>query len=269
MRTAFQGQPDSAKPASSSSPCRVRNDLRHATMANAARRSALVCAAVLAGMLGSASVRSAASELRKESRPVQPITQLVVIGAIDVWVRRGPPALQVIAEKPADVVTEWRGGVLTITHQPVDGNAGDGCLRIGDVGIRWREGVSICSPPEKVAVELTVPQLAAVRLEGAGDLHLENVLQDALGLAVAGAAGVRVSGAVKHLSVAMSGAGDVRARDLRADSAELQVTGSGSIEVHVTQSLSAQVAGAGDIAVWGNPSRRATRVLGAGSIRFR
>lgn len=268
MRTASQGQPDSAKPASSSA-CRARNDCRYETMANTCRKSALVCAAVLAGVLSSASVRSAASELRKESRPVQPITQLVVRGAIDVWVRPGPLALQVIAENPRDVLTEWRGGVLTITHQPVGGNAGDGCLRIGDVGIRWREGVSICSPPEKVAVELTVQQLAAVRLEGAGDLRLDDVRQDALGLAVTGAASVRVSGAVKHLSVAISGACDVRARDLRADSAELQVTGSGSIEVHVTQSLSAHIAGAGDIAVWGNPARRATRVLGAGSVRFR
>ncbi|WP_159912117.1 DUF2807 domain-containing protein [Pantoea sp. 18069] len=238
-------------------------------MANITRRSALLCAGLLAGALISAPGSGAAAALQKESRPVQPVKQLVARGAIDVWVKRGPPAMQVIAEKPENVVTNIRNGVLTIAQKPAHSGAGDGCFRIGNFGVTFRGGLSLCGEGQKVTIELSLPELPSAHLEGAVDLRLDDVRQDAIELAIAGAGGIRVSGAVKHLSVKISGAGDVRAKDLHAQSAELQVAGSGDIEAHVTQSLSAHIAGAGDIAVWGNPAQRDTRVLGAGNIRFK
>ena len=56
--------------------------------------------------------------VQRESRPLQAIKELVIRGSADVFVKRGEPLMTVIAEKPVDVITEIRGGVLTISQKP-------------------------------------------------------------------------------------------------------------------------------------------------------
>ena len=55
---------------------------------------------------------------KRESRPIQAIQELVIRGAADVSVTRGEPSMTVIADRPEDVITEIRGGVLTISQRP-------------------------------------------------------------------------------------------------------------------------------------------------------
>lgn len=53
-----------------------------------------------------------------DPRPIQAINELRIRGSADVFVKRGEPSMTVIAEKPDDVITEVRSGVLTISQKP-------------------------------------------------------------------------------------------------------------------------------------------------------
>lgn len=239
--------------------------------------------------------------IKRESRTVQAIKQLVIRGSMDVVVSRGEPSMTVIAERPEEVVTEIRKGVLTVSQRPMGSgggvvvmggshhSSGEGAVHIGSVtianGIRQTQvffgpvgnvvagdivnigGMVMCG--QHVTVEISLPELQSACIEGSGDLSLEDVSQDDIELEINGSGTVIVAGKVKRLNVEISGSGDVKAKDLITEIADLRVAGSGDIKAHVTQSLTARIAGSGDIKIWGNPAQRDTRVSGSGDIRFR
>ena len=238
--------------------------------------------------------------VQRESRPLQAIKELVIRGSADVFVKRGEPLMTVIAEKPVDVITEIRGGVLTISQKPtVMAGVGRGgtvhvqgdCIQVGNIGggitiSRGGRQITLGSGTifttgdivnvggmtmvgQRVTVEITLPDLPAASITGSGDLSLDDLQQDEIELAITGSGTIRASGEVIRLNVDISGSGDVNAKELLASNAELRVSGAGDIKAQATQSLSARVSGSGDIKVWGNPFKRDTRVSGSGDIKFK
>ena len=137
--------------------------------------------------------------VQREIRPLTKIQELVIRGSTDVTVKRGEPAMTVIAEKPEDVITEIRRGVLTISQEPtvIVGRGGHGAVHIqGDGIVFGGEGITInrggrqinlgansiystgdivniggvTMIGQKVVVEITLPELPAVSITGSGDL---------------------------------------------------------------------------------------------------
>ena len=231
---------------------------------------------------------------KKESRPIQAIKELVIRGSADVFVTRGEPSMTVIADRPEDVITEIRGGVLTISQRPTmvmgrgvmvgDGNiqigsvhgsvtinGGSGSTQVfyGSVGSVAGGDIVFGGDGHRARVEITLPGLSEVSISGAGDLCLEDLDQDAIELEISGSGNATLTGRVKHLAATISGAGDVNAKKLEAESASLNVSGAGKIKALVKNSLKARVSGAGDIKVWGDAAQRDTRVSGVGDIRFK
>lgn len=225
--------------------------------------------------------------IQREPRPIQAIKELRIRGSADVFVKRGEPSMTVIAEKPEDVITEIRGGVLTISQKPtVMAGAGRGGMVMNAVGsgnvqifgnatigqfvagdIVNVGGMTMIG--QHVTVEITLPDLPAASITGSGDLSLDDLQQDEIDLEITGSGTIRASGEVIRLNVDISGSGDVKAKELLASIAEFRVSGSGDIKAQATQSLSARVSGSGDIKVWGNPAKRDTRVSGSGEIKFK
>lgn len=225
--------------------------------------------------------------IQREIRPLTKIQELVIRGSADVTVKRGEPAMTVIAEKPEDVITEIRGGVLTISQKPtVMVGRGRGSMVMnavgsGNVQIFGNATISqfiasdivnvggMTMVGQRVTVEITLPDLPEASITGSGDLSIEDIDQDEIELEITGSGSINVSGEVKLLSAKISGSGDVDAKELKADIAELRVSGSGGIKAQATEILSARVSGSGDIKVWGNPAKRDTRVSGSGDIKFK
>lgn len=222
---------------------------------------------------------------KTEHRPIQAIKELVIRGSADVFVKRGEPSMTVTASNPEDVITEIRSGVLTISTRPttmigggrmdslISGGLHIGCIVGGTVTIHHGHpgdvvvGGVMCG--QRVAVEITLPELPAASIEGSGDLNFEDLCQDEIELAVTGAGTIRATGRVNRLAVAISGSGNVNAKNLVASIAEFRISGAGDIKAQVTQSLTARVSGVGNIKVWGNPAKRDTRVSGCGDICFK
>ncbi len=118
----------------------------------------------------------------------------------------------------------------------------------------------------KVSVRVTVPQLHALKVSGAGAITVNGISGDALDVLFEGAASLEASGKVGALSVQMNGAGKMDLSRLAAQSATVTANGAGSIDVNSTASLDAAVNGVGSINYYGTPAKVSTAINGVGSI---
>ncbi|KZC30060.1 MULTISPECIES: GIN domain-containing protein [unclassified Rhodanobacter] len=119
-----------------------------------------------------------------------------------------------------------------------------------------------------VRVELILPTIPDIAVEGSGDVLIEEVQQETLELALVGSGTVIASGSVGQVDVRLAGSGDVDARGLAASRADVVLTGSGDVRVHARQWLRAHLAGSGGIVVHGSPPVRQDSVTGSGDIRY-
>lgn len=128
-------------------------------------------------------------------------------------------------------------------------------------------GVVMAGPPPRV--ELVLPSIPCLSVEGSGEVVVEGVQQDELEVMLTGSGTVIASGTVGHIDVRLTGSGDVDARNLVAARADVALTGSGDAQVQATDAVRAHLAGSGDIVVHGAPARRHDSVTGSGDIRYR
>lgn len=124
-------------------------------------------------------------------------------------------------------------------------------------------------PRTGLVVNVTVPELAAARVSGAGDLNLDAVAGQRLDLSISGSGDMRVSGQVNQISTKISGAGSADLQELVAENAKVKISGAGDIDLYATESLDVRVSGAGSVNCYGNPTDVQQHVSGAGSVRLR
>ncbi len=105
-----------------------------------------------------------------------------------------------------------------------------------------------------------------VSLAGSGDIVL-NINTSYTKGAVAGSGDLKLKGSTNNLVVKVAGSGDFHGFDLNSNNTEVSVAGSGGAEVVSNESITAKVAGSGDVVYKGNPGKEDTKVAGSGSIR--
>jgi hypothetical protein len=84
-----------------------------------------------------------------------------------------------------------------------------------------------------------------------------------------GATKVTFEGNVNALSAEMNGASRLDAESLVTRAMELSISGAGRAEVHVTEVLRVEIAGAGKVIYSGEPKTVTREISGAGSVRKR
>ena len=172
-----------------------------------------------------------------------------VDASLDVEIRVGEA--QSVTVRADDNLIEW-----------IDTSVRDGVLRIGwdsPDGSGWR-------PQVKPRVDVTVPALTGVELEGAPELVVRGIGGSSFAVEVAGAGRLRADGKVETLKVEVAGAGDVDLFDLEATDAEVEVSGAGDVDLRASGRVRATVSGAGDVRVKGGAVIE-PQVTGAGSVR--
>ena len=204
-----------------------------------------------------------------ESRQVPPFQEIRLESSADVSVKVGPAqAVRVTVDGYLQryVQTTVSHGVLVI-------DADD------DVSMRTREDVR---------VEVEVPALRRLSIEGSGDVVIDGGAGDlaldiggsgalrwkgeaaALRAAIEGSGDVRLEGRAAALHASVSGSGDIDARRLEARDVEASIEGSGDIDVNVSGGkLSATVEGSGNVRWSGTASIERVRVSGSGEVARR
>jgi hypothetical protein len=103
---------------------------------------------------------------------------------------------------------------------------------------------------DKSGFTVTVPQLRAATLAGAGDFNIDAVRGDSFDAKLAGSGDFGIGSVdVQSLKVTMAGAGDAKVGSGRAQNAEYSVVGSGDVDAAgvVSQQLKVNIAGSGGV----------------------
>lgn len=233
-------------------------------------------------------VRQEGRMLDEETRPVRrDIRAVELSGPIDLTLHYGArPKLVVRGEQRllANVETAQDGPVLLI----------------GTRGIVLRHR-------QPIAVELTLPALDRLKVDGSGDTEVNGFTGEGIELELNGSGSLEfngryrkaravvqgsgaltldagngdrvegelegsgeltLAGAARSVQLESSGSGMLDARRLRGDAVEVRQSGSGNTSVTAHATLAAAVGGSGDIDVYGNPPQRTISRTGSGDVHF-
>ncbi|MEQ1638500.1 MAG: head GIN domain-containing protein [Methylococcales bacterium] len=178
-------------------------------------------------------------------RPIGEFHSIIVKGSVDVLYKGGSSAKTEVMGDPNIIpliTTTVNQGVLTISST--------------------RSYQSM----QPIVITLGSRKLAALTMEGAGDVELENLKENTLILKLSGSGNLKAQGKASQLSIFLEGAGDVDASDLISDHAEVRIEGSGNVEVNAKQSLKGGIAGSGDIHYFGQPDKIEKHISGSGDF---
>ncbi len=115
-------------------------------------------------------------------------------------------------------------------------------------------------------VTITVPQLTAFTMGGAGETTITHMSGDRLEVRFGGAGSLKADGAVKNLTMNVGGVGSIDTRELHAETAKVNVGGVGSVKVWASNELDASLGGVGSLTYYGDPKTVNTHGGGLGSI---
>jgi len=185
----------------------------------------------------------------EQTRSVAPFTAVSNTGAVNVRIEVGKAQSVVVEgddDRVADFETEVVGNELRL-HQRHDGNSFD--HHRGDLHVK-----------------ISVPQLTAFTMSGAGNTTITNMSGDRLDVRFSGAGNLKADGVVKTLKLEVSGVGSMDTRELHADVADVSVAGVGSVRVWAGTQLDASLGGIGSLTYYGDPKTVNTHGGGLGSI---
>ena len=210
---------------------------------NLSRAALLVTLAVLAACSSDGGGRTVT-----EQRGVDAFHSIDLRGAADVRVTVGAAtsvSLTAGTETLQGIGTRVENDVLIIDSKP-------GWRWIGDSG--------------RLEVQIGMPVLNALAVNGAGNVTITGVHGAALALALQGTGNLTASGQTAALNARINGAGSMNLAQLVAGDASIVVNGTGSLAANVSGSLEATVNGVGSITYSGNPQKVESQIHGVGSI---
>lgn len=139
----------------------------------------------------------------------------------------------------------------------VDLNVEDGKLKF-NVTEQYTSGMGL-------KVDITIPKLKGVEVNGAGTATIKNVSAEAFAIDVSGASTVVADGSANSLDLQASGACSLKLYELESKKCTVDMSGAGSAMVHVTEMLDAKISGVGSVKYKGEPEVKKD-VSGIGSV---
>jgi hypothetical protein len=144
------------------------------------------------------------------------------------------------------------------------------------------------SSDEECSVDVALPKLESIAVNGSGDVDIASARTSKLDLSMVGSGDVRVrdleanevfakmngsgdlelSGKAKVLHVQSNGSGDVDAGRFKTEESRVESNGSGDVHLSASRRADVRTNGSGDIMVLGHPAERLGGSNGAGEIRW-
>ncbi|MEO0474069.1 MAG: head GIN domain-containing protein [Bacteroidota bacterium] len=209
-----------------------------------------------------------AQELVRETRRMPEFYGVEFGGIFDVSIEEGD-RYQVDIETSDRILdqikTEVRDGILHIklTDDWKWKKKGDHKIRLNIVSCCF-ESINV-SGAAKLSAE-TALSSEKMRLMGSGAAKIDLILDvEKLDVNMSGAANVNMVGVASQVQYDLSGAAKIRAYDLRSEAAKVKGSGAASVHVFVSEYLTANLSGAGNLNYRGNPEVQ-KNVSGVASI---
>jgi hypothetical protein len=103
-------------------------------------------------------------------------------------------------------------------------------------------------------INITVKDLNQLTNSGACQITMEQLNTDSIDITLSGAGDIDIAGETTTAKIDLSGAGSVAAAELKAKNADVTISGIGSAEIWVTDVLTGNISGVGNIRYFGDPS---------------
>ena len=185
----------------------------------------------------------------EQTRSVAPFTAVSNSGPVDLRIEVG---------KAQSVVVSGNDDLVSDLQTEVVGN---------ELKLRMRrESTSFDRHHDELRVTITVPQLTAFTMGGAGETTIAHMRGDRLELRFGGAGTLKAEGSVRDLVMHVGGVGSIDTHELHAQNATIDVGGVGSVKVWASNHLDASLGGVGSLVYYGDPKTVNTSGSGLGSI---
>jgi hypothetical protein len=189
------------------------------------------------------------AQAAEETRSVAPFTTIS---------NSGPVNLRIEVGKAQSVRVSGSDDLVSDLQTEVVGNE----LRLH----MHRDTTNFNRHHDELNVTITVPQLTAFTMGGAGETTITHMSGDSLELRFGGAGSLKADGTVRNLTMHIGGVGSIDTRELHAETATVNVGGVGSVKVWASSRLDASLGGVGSLTYYGDPKTVNTNGGGLGSI---
>lgn len=179
-----------------------------------------------------------------EKRSVTPFTAISTEGVFEV---------EVTSQKDLSLEVEGDDNILKIVTAEVSNNV-----------LRLKSSQSYSSD-EPVKFRISVPDLSALSVAGAGHIDIKNLKNDKFEIDVQGAPTVSVSGNTKLVDIDSSGAGKIDTHNLHAARAVVDSKGVSRIDLDVKDQLDVTISGPSSVYYKGDPQVNKT-INGPGKV---
>jgi hypothetical protein len=169
-------------------------------------------------------------ELQK--RQVSPFTSISTEGAFTI---------EITCQKDLSVEVEGDDNVLDLVTSEVSNNV----LRLSN-----SKNYSVSEP---VKFKISVPNLEAVSVSGAGTITVKGMNNEKFEIDADGAPTITVAGNTKLVDIHSNGAGKVDTNNLRAARAVVKANGAAEVELDVAEQLDVTVNGPSSVTYKGDP----------------
>ena len=189
------------------------------------------------------------AQAAEQTRSVAPFTSVSNSGPVNLHIEVGKAQSVVVSgtdDLVADLQTEMVGNELKLHMR--------------------RDTTTFDRHHDELNVTITVPQLTAFTMGGAGETTITHMSGDSLDVRFGGAGSLKAEGTVRNLTLRVGGVGSIDTRELHADSATVNVGGVGSVKVWASNRLDASLGGVGSLTYYGDPKTVNTNGGGLGSI---
>lgn len=106
-------------------------------------------------------------------------------------------------------------------------------------------------------------------LTGSGDLQLQLAQSETVDMTIQGSGDATLRGQTKQMTAKLMGSGDLNATSMKTGQLTIDLYGSSDAKVYVSDELKARLTGSGDLHVQGNPPRKQVQKMGSGEIYWR
>jgi hypothetical protein len=236
-------------------------------MRHTVRVRTLILAAALLPLLG---VMAFAGQTVTENRPIGDFSAIEVSGGYTIYLTQDSTvSLRLEGDKNdlAKIVTKVVDNKLVIMRKPgirlfsIDRD--DVILHIGfkDITSLELSGANKMTGQEP----LRFKDLEIV-INGSGEISMD---VDAVKIAakISGSGTLELKGRADALLAEVSGSGDIKCLGLKAKKAALEISGAGEAQLDVSDELSVDISGSGEVAYRGNPSAVSRQVSGSVEIK--
>lgn len=122
-------------------------------------------------------------------------------------------------------------------------------------------------PNLPLELHVTTPDLHNLLVSGAGSVKASGLHGPLFTAQLSGAASVTLSGEVTAAKLNISGAGSFEAGGLKAQTVTVDISGAASAEVFASESLTAEISGAGSVKYAGKPKTITRHIMGVGVLK--